>query len=483
MIKCINDCDEPLEYYMTIYNTWLKTYKWQTERACEPYFFGKSARRCEQILFINKTVAALMSIDYNRSSRYDEHKYIIDIGDFIINPDVDASIVFNILFQTFHNYDGVAICSSMGTHEWYTNAMKEFKAIDIILNSKLYHVIYLKEYASYKFTNNIVLNIGNNQNIRKAAILRLKDEHYYSKCGTKRNDVAIEQKIMTNFILLLFNRPIIYQSSRHCDDIFFDLTINNLQYSMCICSDCNSNNQQACQAARLRRLNKLSQIKTQPYWEDEGLYYMVYGIYVPTNIINNRDGAKCTTCKGSLYYHGLQTGDKYHRGLHSVDHNFSKWLNSFPSVLVKKQGIPEPTERIIPLLQFCKPSVESIITVPDWEPMTDDEDASNSVKSGYIYLIQEREHVIANNKTYKFGKTKQHPNNYIDRVKSGYKKGSNIILIRYCSPDTVSEIETKIRKSFQTHPEFSQHTDGHEHFNGCYKQMLKIINSIMDSYE
>jgi len=75
--------------------------------------------------------------------------------------------------------------------------------------------------------------------------------------------------------------------------------------------------------------------------------------------------------------------------------------------------------------------------------------------------------------------TIQSPDNYISRVRNGYKKGSKILLIRSCGHNTVKQIEQLICNKFKS--EFEQHRDGHEHFIGCFKRMIQIINTIIDA--
>jgi hypothetical protein len=102
-------------------------------------------------------------------------------------------------------------------------------------------------------------------------------------------------------------------------------------------------------------------------------------------------------------------------------------------------------------------------------------DDSNLIS--YIYLIQEREHVLNNNNIYKFGKTTQIQDNKINRLMR-YKKESRILLVLECSNNKVLEYESLIRKEFRRN--FLPHTDGHEHFEGDYKNMIKIIFSIVN---
>lgn len=94
----------------------------------------------------------------------------------------------------------------------------------------------------------------------------------------------------------------------------------------------------------------------------------------------------------------------------------------------------------------------------------------------YIYLIQEREHVINNNNIYKFGRTTQIPDNKISRL-TKYKRGSKVLLILRCLNDKVLEYESVIRKEFKK--KFIPHIDGHEHFEGNHMTMMKIIYSVV----
>ena len=88
----------------------------------------------------------------------------------------------------------------------------------------------------------------------------------------------------------------------------------------------------------------------------------------------------------------------------------------------------------------------------------------------YIYLIREREHLEANRNVYKFGRSCQLPENYIGRLRQ-YKKGSEIIMVLKC--EDAIQTENRIRDIFKV--EFRQHRDGHEHYYGDVRQMMKII--------
>lgn len=97
-------------------------------------------------------------------------------------------------------------------------------------------------------------------------------------------------------------------------------------------------------------------------------------------------------------------------------------------------------------------------------------------KVGYNYLIQEREHLMLNQQVFKTGMSVQFPNNQIDRLKQGYKKGSKILFIACCKPEEARERETKIKNELKK--KFKNHTDGIEHFIGDYKEMMKIMMDI-----
>jgi hypothetical protein len=97
-------------------------------------------------------------------------------------------------------------------------------------------------------------------------------------------------------------------------------------------------------------------------------------------------------------------------------------------------------------------------------------------KVGYNYLIQEREHLMLNQQVFKTGMSVQFPNNQIDRLKQGYKKGSKILFIACCKPEEARERETKIKNELKK--KFKNHTDGIEHFIGDYKEMMRIMMDI-----
>jgi hypothetical protein len=100
----------------------------------------------------------------------------------------------------------------------------------------------------------------------------------------------------------------------------------------------------------------------------------------------------------------------------------------------------------------------------------------DSIKIGYNYLVQEREHVNSNQPIYKFGMTVQEPDNHIYRIRNGYKKGSKILLLISCDEDQAKIRENKIKSEFIK--KFERHTDGNEHFIGDYKEMIRIISNI-----
>lgn len=86
----------------------------------------------------------------------------------------------------------------------------------------------------------------------------------------------------------------------------------------------------------------------------------------------------------------------------------------------------------------------------------------------YIYLLQEREFIRLNEKTYKIGKTKQ-PHN---KGMNNYPIGSKLIFQILC--DNCDELEKKLIKIFTK--KFKQRDDyGKEYFEGEYTKMIKII--------
>ena len=93
-------------------------------------------------------------------------------------------------------------------------------------------------------------------------------------------------------------------------------------------------------------------------------------------------------------------------------------------------------------------------------------------KPQYVYLIQERTAVIANQSIYKIGRTEQ-PN--FDRFK-GYVKGYKVLLHVACENCRVSEkmIMDQFKKKYRQATEY-----GNEYFEGDYKNMISNITNIV----
>jgi hypothetical protein len=92
----------------------------------------------------------------------------------------------------------------------------------------------------------------------------------------------------------------------------------------------------------------------------------------------------------------------------------------------------------------------------------------------WIYLLQLREHVNINANIYKIGRTTQ---NQFKRFRQ-YPKGSIILLHRICNDCKIMEKEI-IQKFKQLFKHEYQHC-GNEYFSGSSKEMIKLINSILD---
>lgn len=91
--------------------------------------------------------------------------------------------------------------------------------------------------------------------------------------------------------------------------------------------------------------------------------------------------------------------------------------------------------------------------------------------SQYVYLIQERTAVVANQSIYKIGRTEQ---NNFERFK-GYGKGYKILLHMIC--DDCKNTEQIILETFKT--KYRQATEyGSEYFEGSHKEMIQDIMTI-----
>ena len=94
----------------------------------------------------------------------------------------------------------------------------------------------------------------------------------------------------------------------------------------------------------------------------------------------------------------------------------------------------------------------------------------------YIYLLQEREFIKTNEQIYKIGKTKQNNNN---RFKQ-YPKGSILLFQIICSNcDYIEKCLIKIFKQKYKHCT----NIGNEYFEGCFKDMIRIIYKNIEENE
>lgn len=94
--------------------------------------------------------------------------------------------------------------------------------------------------------------------------------------------------------------------------------------------------------------------------------------------------------------------------------------------------------------------------------------------SQYIYIIWEREFKNKNEKTFKIGRTTQHPNN---RLKN-YPKNSEIIFIRKVNNcfDLEKNIKIQLKSNFIQKKEY-----GTEYFYGDEKEIVKIVNDLIEN--
>ena len=91
---------------------------------------------------------------------------------------------------------------------------------------------------------------------------------------------------------------------------------------------------------------------------------------------------------------------------------------------------------------------------------------------GYIYLLREREYIYRKLEVYKVGRSAQE---YSERIKD-YPKGSEVKLLTRCNNNI--ETEKKIIDLFKTN--FKKFPDGNERFEGDWRMMRTMINSVID---
>jgi hypothetical protein len=443
------------------------------------YFNNKDCLRCEYVFHNETSLLAFMSVDYRNSTQY-----IQDIDDLVINPDVDWSYVVKEIINLFkqQEYNVLSIDVTLLDHHNIIHEIFEKLNGQLITNeghcraiyrntSQTRYIVPLISYENYKFKYTVRIRI-NPYN------MHISDANIYQFTYVDEDDECASNSKYDN-ILILFKNPFIIERKETVTEInsetYFDLSINNLVYKECECKTPHTTDNEYCDTAfsyrRLNKLNKLSYIGYNSEYEYS--YYIVFGIYFPKNIIEN-----CSKHKGQCYT--LSNGQ--HKNIHWVPYNISNWISdNFEIQKIKKHGIPKPMKINLPKLPEYKPS---IITTCDISSLFSDknniivEETNKVNKVGYIYLIQERENYELNRNIAKFGMSIQTPDNYISRVRNGYKKGSKILFIRYCEGCKTKNIENKIKEQFKRM--FDPHPDGHEHFIGDFNMMIKTINNIMD---
>jgi len=479
--------DSEFECYKRIYNQWRAFHNTSIvsntdsiisdNKGLAPSYFGREGfKRCEYALKIGSTVVALMCADFDRVNN--DKEMILEIDDLLFNPDYDMAVTFRtlLLICQDEHWNGLSITSLMSHHPWYNNALQIYSALTC--EKSLRNIILLKGYINYDFNAEIEFQVGDSDVYKtKGCILNIKDAMNFDvDCKDTSRSGKIKSELC-NYILLLFKKPILQKS--YTGDIYFNLSINKSKYAACECN--RIANEHCCSKVfEYRRLNKLLLLETYESWNSTHVS-IVYGIYVPKDIHSYDFCAK--KCTGEYLY--TDTNSKLHNWLDPVPYNLSSWLKDFPKRQMKEVGIPKPSPVPLPILDYCKPTILSVVRGFCWEDiecleLAKEEEETEDSRCGYIYLIQEREFVMTKQDTYKFGKTIQAPNNVIDRLKNGYKKGSKILLVRTCNPSLTAEIENKVKVEFRK--EFAKHTDGYEYFTGSPKQMITLINKIMDDY-
>jgi hypothetical protein len=92
----------------------------------------------------------------------------------------------------------------------------------------------------------------------------------------------------------------------------------------------------------------------------------------------------------------------------------------------------------------------------------------------YIYIIREREFIIANKNVYKIGKTTKEPNSRL----AGYPKGSEVLI--FVAVNNCHNMEKKLIRMFIS--EFVQSKEyGYEYFTGNIETMIKSLMTLVIS--
>ena len=355
-----------------------------------------------------------------------ENEYNIIMQDFINNNNIksdnhiyDKKIINGYFIQLYKNSYFDEIKKS------FYNILIEFDNIKHSTKGKLINYISMEECGYESIYNSITKKI-------------------------ERKNFEISKNLKFNKTILLFDDPLFINNEKiNLNlDFYFDIYINDELYPNKL------------------RFNKIILKKIKSAF-GENNYNLIYGIEIYRDITKNE------IMKNNIhncYYQDIKKKNYYF--LHNEEYYFSLWLKKFPKIINKNQDYP---------ILFKKNIIEKFINIYESDSENESENNNSIVESNnkvsYIYLIQERENYNLKNNVYKFGRCTQVPNNVINRLKSGYKKGSKILFIMNCDNDKVVSIETNIRKKFTEI--FEKHEDGHEHFIGDSNEMIKTIFTII----
>ena len=434
----------------------------------EPYVCNYS--ESSYTLIHDNKCLAFMSIDQHVSLECDNESSLIEIDDLLINPYVNWGYILECIIKTFQelNWSEIKItCNQMDHHEWLLRELKTtYNAFVIHMDDRFQkhneYVIMLKDYQIKKFKHSLTITMkGCDAHTTPANIYEVSDSYFFHGCPhiCKRSmSYSIDRPC--TFRVVLFKHPLLIHYTQtykeRNNENYFELTIDGKKYKDCICSEEHPDISYCQKAFDCRRLNKIHTLKTTfgTGFSYSGRSYadIIYGIKVPRNIDESVCPIKCSE-------YSIQSDDRrYCSYIHIVPFSLSCWLHHFPRTLLKNGESLTKTNITLKKTGSCT-------------PLTEIDEAC--INHGYIYLIQEREFYESKKNVYKCGKTCQPANNFITRLRSGYKKGSFIIGILSCNPEDTTEIENTVKARFAA--TFTKHTDGSEYFIGDPSHMMDII--------
>lgn len=463
---------------LSIYKSWLEYYKNTNNLSKDddtylPYYFGIDIAKRKEVGYeyslLNekyKTLYAFWAFD----GHSDISGLIVELDDFIINPNCDAYTCIRELCYKFQEKGAKAIKLDLHCMSNFTHVLKSFDGIFTTDNK--YCVIPIHMYRQFKYDTQCTFSFPtyNIKHVTNATLVDYREMHDFNYELNRKCDKTITDKNCKEHIyktVLLFEKPMLIPNDVYYSyGLTFNISYNSKEYEA------------TPEYLEFKRIEKLTAKCMFEY--NKNTFTLLYGLKFVNNIKNAKD-IECSHNHLCQYmYSGIET--KLHDEIDITHAKLSKWLNQFSHIPMTKivkslNTVYNNTDKIYIHTVDSSISCDKLFNEENVDDI--DYNTDENIVSG-IYLIQEREHVIAKTNVYKFGRFTQQSDNYINRIRTGYKKGSKILLVYSVPTDLVINIENQIKTTFKNI--FIKHEDGHEHFYGNPDEMKKQIISIIHEY-